>query len=332
MKINQNSTYIIAELGINHDGSLKKIIKLIKLAKKAGASAVKFQLFEASTLANIKDKKKYKLYKKYKNETLFQMWERLSIKKKWLKKIETICILLKINLGFSIFDIKSLELLRGIKYHFLKIASGDLNDHFLIRKIITKNKHIILSTGMAVEKEIKKTCKLLKKKKFTLLHCVSLYPVSIRKINLKRMVKLRKYSESVGFSDHTIGIQAALKAITMGAEVIEKHFTYNNKSDGPDHASSANFQQLKLICEFAKSHKNMLGNGNIRPSKNELKMKKFARKSIIAAQRIEIGKNFSYNNIRCARPGTGIDASLFEKLIGRKSKFLFEKDDLIKLL
>jgi len=332
MKINQNFTYIIAELGINHDGNLKKIIKLIKLAKKAGADAIKFQLFETSTLANTKDKKKYKLFKKYKNETLFQMWERLSIKKKWLKKIEATCRLLKIHLGFSIFDIKSLEILRGIKYHFLKIASGDLNDHFLIKKIITKNKYIILSTGMAVEKEIKKTCKLLKKQKFTLLHCVSLYPASIKKINLKRMIKLRKYSESVGFSDHTIGILATLKAITMGAEVIEKHFTYNNKSDGPDHASSANFQQLKLICEFAKSHKKMLGNGNIRPSKTELRVKKFARKSIIATQRIKIGQNFSYNNIRCARPGTGIDASLFEKLIGRKSKFLFEKDDLIKLL
>ena len=100
MKINQNSTYIIAELGINHDGNLKKIIKLIKLAKKAGASAVKFQLFEPSTLANIKDKKKYKLFKRYKNETLFQMWERLTIKKKWLKKIEATCRFFKIDLGF----------------------------------------------------------------------------------------------------------------------------------------------------------------------------------------------------------------------------------------
>jgi N,N'-diacetyllegionaminate synthase len=332
MKINQNSTYIIAELGINHDGNLKKIIKLIKLAKKAGASAVKFQLFEPSTLANIKDKKKYKLFKRYKSETLFQMWERLTIKKKWLKKIEATCRFVKIDLGFSVFDIKSLEMLRAIKYHFLKVASGDLNDHFLIKKIIKKNKYIILSTGMADEKEIKKTCKLLNKQKFTLLHCVSLYPVFIKNINLKRMVKLKKYSESVGFSDHTIGIHAAIKSITMGAEVIEKHFTYDNKADGPDHSSSANFEQLKLICEFSKSHKKMLGNGNISPSKNENNMKQFARKSIIATQKIKIGENFSYNNIRCARPGTGIDASFFEKLIGRKSKFLFEKDDLIKLL
>jgi sialic acid synthase SpsE len=155
MKIDQKSAYIIAELGINHDGSLKKIIKLIKLAKEAGASAVKFQLFEASTLANIKDKKKYKLFKKYKNETLFQMWGRLIIKKKWLKKIEATCKFIKIDLGFSIFDIKSLEKLRDIKYDFLKIASSDLNDFFLIKKIISKNKYIILSTGMAEEKEIK---------------------------------------------------------------------------------------------------------------------------------------------------------------------------------
>jgi N,N'-diacetyllegionaminate synthase len=331
MKIDQKSAYIIAELGINHDGSLKKIIKLIKLAKEAGASAVKFQLFEASTLANIKDKKKYKLFKKYKNETLFQMWGRLIIKKKWLKKIEATCKFIKIDLGFSIFDIKSLEKLRDIKYDFLKIASSDLNDFFLIKKIISKNKYIILSTGMAEEKEIKKTCKLFSKKKFTLLHCVSLYPASIKDINLERMLKLKKFSKSVGFSDHTIGIQAAIKSITMGAEIIEKHFTYDNKADGPDHFLSADFQQLKLICNFAKLHKKMLGNGNINPNRNEIKMRKFARKSVVATQEIKIGQKFTYKNIRCARPGNGIDASLFEKLIGTKSKFLFKENDLIKL-
>jgi N,N'-diacetyllegionaminate synthase len=332
MKIYKNTTYIIAEIGINHDGSLQKISKLIKLAKQAGADAVKFQLFEASTLANKANKKKYKLFKKYKKETLFQMWKRLSIKKNWLKKIETLCKILKIDLGFSVFDIKSLKMINGTKYQFLKIASGDLNDHFLIKKIIDKKKYNILSTGMANEKEIKKTCKLFNKKKLTLLHCVSLYPTSIKDINLRRMIKLKEYSESVGFSDHTIGIHASIKAITMGAKIIEKHFTYDNKADGPDHTSSANFQQLKLICQFTKSHQKMLGDGKVSPNKEETKMRIFARKSIFAKQNIKIGQNFTYKNIKCARPGTGIDASFFEKVIGKRSKSFFSKGDLIKLI
>mgnify|MGYP001188465298 FL=1 len=332
MRIHKEVTYIIAEIGINHDGDLRKISKLIKLAKEAGANAVKFQLFEASTLANKANKKKYKLFKSYKNETLFQMWKRLTIKKNWLIKIESLCKNFEIDLGFSVFDIKSLEMLNGIKYAFLKIASGDLNDHFLIKKILSKKKYNILSTGMADAKEIKQTCKLFNKKKLTLLHCVSLYPTSINNINLGRMIKLKKYSTSVGFSDHTIGVNASIKAITMGATIIEKHFTYDNKADGPDHSSSANFHQLKTICDFAKSHQRILGSGKISPSEEEIKMRIFARKSIYASQNIEIGNRFSYKNIKCARPGTGIDASFFEKIIGKKSKSFLKKGDLIKLL
>ena len=135
-----NNTYIIAEIGINHDGKIKNIIKLIKLAKKAGANAVKFQLYLPKTLSNKNDKTKYKLFKKNKKESLFQMWSRLAIKNIWLKKIEKECLNNKIDLGFSVFDEFSLNKLDKIKYNFLKIASGDINDLHLIKKISKKKK------------------------------------------------------------------------------------------------------------------------------------------------------------------------------------------------
>lgn len=330
MKIHKDTTYIIAEIGINHDGDLQKISKLIKLAKKAGANAVKFQLFKASTLANKKNKKKYKLFNKYKNETLFQMWSRLSIKKNWLKKIEKICYNLKIELGFSVFDIESLEMLNNTKYQFLKIASGDLNDHFLIKKIVNKKKFNILSTGMGEEKEIAQACKLLPKKKSALLHCVSLYPTSPQETNLKRMNKLKKYSYNIGFSDHTIGVIASIKAIAMGAKVIEKHFTYSHKADGPDHLSAANFSELKIICQFAKTHNKYLGSGNIKPTLKEHAMKKFARKSIYAKKNILPGESYTPKNIENRRPNIGIKANKYEDFLKKKSKKKYRSGDLIE--
>jgi len=330
MIANKKSPYIISEIGINHDGNFKKIIKLINLAKKSGADAVKFQIFKPSTLAHEKDKKKYKLFKKLKRETLFQMWTRLSVKKSWLKKIEEICLNLKIELGFSVFDIESLEMLNNIKYQFLKIASGDLNDHFLIKKIVNKKKFNILSTGMANKKEIIEACKLVPKKKLALLHCVSLYPAKPNETNLKRLEKLKKYSYNTGFSDHTIGVIASIKAITMGAKIIEKHFTYDHKADGPDHLLSANFSELKTICEFAKTHNNYLGTGSLRVTLRELKMKKFARKSIYAKKKISSGESYSQENIENRRPGIGIKSSEYEYFFRKKSKKNYQSGDLIE--
>ena len=323
-------TKIIAEIGINHDGNFKKIIKLINLAKKAGADAIKLQIFKPSTLARKNDKKKYKLFKKLKSETLFQMWSRLSTKKKWLKKIEKICCNLKIHLGFSVFDIESLQMLNNIKYQFLKIASGDLNNHFLIKKIVNKKKFNILSTGMADKKEIIEACKLVPKKKLALLHCVSLYPTKPKETNLKRMEKLKKYCFNIGFSDHTIGVIASIKAITMGAKVIEKHFTYSHKADGPDHLLSANFIELKTICEFAKSHNKYLGSGSFRVTLRELRMRKFSRKSIHAKKKILSGESYSQENIENRRPEIGIKSSEYENFFRKKSKKNYQSGDLIE--
>jgi|TARA_B100001093_G_scaffold518081_1_gene601749 sialic acid synthase SpsE len=325
------NTYIVAEIGINHNGSKKTLFKLIDEAKRAGANAVKFQLYKASTLANPSDNIKKNYFSFKKKETLYQMWNRLRIKDSWIKEISEYTNKIKIDLGFSIFDIKSLNKLKGINYEFIKIASGDINDHYLIKKILNKKKIIILSTGMAYNNEIKKTCKIIGKNRFYLLHCISLYPTLVNEVNLQRMISLKKFTKNVGFSDHTLGPMASIKAISLGAKVIEKHFTYDKKAEGPDHKSSANFDELKLICDFSKENKKYLGDGLIDPRKREREMRKFARKSLFAKKKISIGEKFTVNNIETRRPGIGVSVNNFESYLSKYSKKRYSKGDAIKI-
>jgi len=323
--------YIIAEIGINHNGIFNKVTKLIQAAKKCGANAVKFQLYNTETLAEKKEKKKYKLFRQRPKENLFQMWERLRIKKNWLIKIKKICQKNKIDLGFSVFDEKSFFLAKNIKPNFIKIASSEINNYFLLKKISkTKNK-IIISTGMANIKEIKKVKKIFKRNKFSLLHCVSLYPTRLDEINLKRMIKLRKFSNNIGFSDHTVGISASITAITLGAKIIEKHFTLNKNDDGPDHVCSADPREMEEICKFSKAYKKIIGTGRIKPNPKEEKMKIFARKSIFAKNNILPNQLFNVQNIETRRPGNGLSVSNFEQILGKKSRYFFKKGQLIRL-
>ena len=184
---------------------------------------------------------------------------------------------------------------------------------------------------MANYNEIKKTCKILRKNQFYLLHCISLYPTLTDEVNLRRMINLKKFSKNIGFSDHTLGPLASIKAISLGAKVLEKHFTYNKNADGPDHKSSANFEELKLICDFSKNNNKYLGNGLIGPGKKEKKMKKFARKSLFAKKKILIGEKFTKSNIEVRRPGIGVSADNFENHLNKYSKRKYSKGDIIKI-
>jgi len=312
------NNYIIAEIGINHNGKFNNIIKLINLAKKAGADAVKFQLFKPETLSNLKDLKRYKILKK--SETLFKFWNRVKIKKEWLRKISNVCKKNKIELGFSVFDKESLNLLKEINFDFIKIASSDINDFDLFSEIKKYNKPVIASTGMANIREIKKIYNFFDKKIY-ILHCVSLYPTLLKDINLNRIKKLSKiFNCKIGFSDHSIGILAAIKAFELGANIIEKHFTLKKNMNGPDHKSSADFNDLKQICFYVKKNKSLLGNGKIFPSNKELKMKKFCRKGLYAKNDIKKGHIFLQKNIIIRRPYNGLDPEKISIFLGKKNK------------
>ena len=312
--------YIIAEIGINHEGKYNNIKKLILAAKRAGADAVKFQIFKAETLADTNLKVKKFFYSKNKKETLYEMWKRLELNNKKLNLINILCKKVKIDLIFSVFDNQSLLRLKKIKFKFIKIASSDINDFPLLKQIKKFGKKIIVSTGMSNTKEIKKIINFLSRKKIFLLHCVSLYPCPLNKINLKRIYSLKKkFNIEVGFSDHTIGVSACLMALSNGANIIEKHFTLNKKLDGPDHILSADETELKIICDFSKKINLLNGNGIINPSKDEFKMLKFARKSIYVKKNISKYELFTNDNLTIRRPKGFFDPIDLNNIINKKS-------------
>ncbi len=316
----KNKPYIIAEIGINHEGKLEYIKKLIYAAKKSGADAVKFQIFKAESLADKNSKVKKFYYNKKINETLYEMWKRLELSQLKLKTINNLAIILKIDLIFSIFDIESLKKLKNIRYKYIKVASSDINDFPLLKKLKKIKKKFIVSTGMANLNEIKKTVSFLKRKNTFLLHCVSLYPCPANKININRMLTLReKIRTDVGFSDHSIGVNACLLALSKGANIIEKHFTLNKNFEGPDHKLSADEKDLKLICGFAKNMSILGGTGAVNPTKKELKIKKIARKSIYIRKTILKNGIFTNKNLEIRRPEGFFDPIMLNQIINKKS-------------
>ncbi len=315
----KDKTYVIAEIGINHEGSLKKAIKLVREAKNSGADAVKFQLFKAETLASKSSKKTLDQKKSTsKKESLYEMLRRVTLGIKDLKKLRKLAKALKIDFICSVFDDGSLKMSKKLNLDAYKIASSDLTDLNLISKISNFKKPIILSTGMGSKTEINRALKILKKNKVYLLHCVSMYPCPKNFINLRRMNSLKKLHKKVGYSDHSIGIEASIKSISMGAKILEKHFTINKNSVGADHLLSADPHDLKIICDFALKHRHILGNGKIEPSYNEKKMRKFFRKSIYASRDILMGEKISEKNIKIIRPQSYIKSEDIYKILGKK--------------
>ena len=273
MKIKKNSPYIIAEIGINHEGNFNLAKKSIKSAKDSGADAVKLQLFNPNTLAKEKSVKTNDQKKRIsKKETLFQMLKRMSLNLNELKRLKKYAKNISLDFICSIFDEESLNLSKKIGLDAYKIASSDLTDLKLIKQIQKIDKPVILSTGMGSYNEIKTAIKILKGKKVYLLHCVSLYPCPISLINLKRMISLsRKFKLPTGYSDHSLGVNACLMALSMGSKIIEKHFTLNKNWIGADHELSADYKDMKIICDFSKNYQKLSGNGLIEPTTKEKK-------------------------------------------------------------
>ena len=299
----KNKPYIIAEI-----------------AKRSGADAIKFQIFKAETLSDKNSRIKKFYYNKKKSETLYEMWKRLELSDEKLKKINYLSKILKIDLIFSIFDTASLKRLKRISYQYIKVASSDINDFPLLKELKKSKKKFIVSTGMANSYEIEKTVNYIKRQNIFLLHCVSLYPCPKDKINIDRMLSLKKkFKTNVGFSDHSIGINACLLALTKGANIIEKHFTLNKKFEGPDHALSADENDLKLICDFAKNFKILEGTGIINPTIQELRIKKIARKSIYVKKTILKNEIFTLKNLEIKRPQGSLEPIYLNKIINKKS-------------
>ena len=338
MKIDNKRTFIIAEAGVNHNGSIKKALKLIDFAKKSGADAIKFQTFKAENLVtDYAPKAEYQKYKSVKKETQFQMLKKLELTDEMHKVCFKECKKKKIIFISSAFDIESLEYLKKFNLNYFKVPSGEITNLPYLEALGKFGRKIILSTGMSNTSEIKKALKILitngaKKNNIILMQCTSAYPAPYNEINLNTIVTLRhEFKLNVGFSDHSLGVQASIAAVALGAKVIEKHLTLNKKLKGPDHRASLNPKEFKLMVDSIRIVEKTLGDKIKKITKSEKKNICIVRKSIVSLTKIKKNEKFSNLNITCKRPGTGISPLLFKKLIGKKSIKNFNKNDLIRL-
>tara|TARA_Y100001970_G_scaffold294060_1_gene446382 strand:- start:6638 stop:7660 length:1023 start_codon:yes stop_codon:yes gene_type:complete len=327
-----NKVIVIAEAGVNHNGDIEIAKKLIDIAEQAGADYVKFQTFKADTLAS-KNSKKAEYQKKMTNtdESQYDMLKKLELSKADHETLINYCSNKKINFLSSPFDIDSVNYLDSINIPLFKIPSGEITNLPYLMQIGSKNKPIILSTGMSNLIEIKKALDVLidsgsKKSQITVLHCNTEYPTPFKDVNMNAMLSIKnKLNIDVGYSDHTIGIEISLLAVSLGAKVIEKHFTLDKNMDGPDHAASLNPLELKSMILSIRNIEKAFGTGIKQASSSELPNIVIARKSIFYNSELSIGSKISDSDIISLRPGDGISPMLWNEIIGKTLKVNVKK-------
>ena len=331
------NTIIIAEAGVNHNGKISLAKKLIEKASDAKADFIKFQFFNPDNITT-KWLKTANYQKKNTNaKTQYELLKKLYLPYKKLKLLEKFSKKRKIKFMLSIFDHENVKKINLFNIKYIKIPSGEINNHLLLKKIAKLKKKIILSTGGSELKEIREALITLKKNKLhiskiSLLHCVSNYPSSFKSTNLKSIISLKnKFKCDVGLSDHSLGYSIPLAAVSLGAKIIEKHLTLSKKMKGPDHKASLEPKEFKKMVEEIKNIEIALGNKNKKIQKEEKENILLVRKSIVAKKNIKKGDKFSDYNLTLKRPGTGLTSKNWTKLIGTKSKKKFKKDDLITL-
>ncbi len=332
-----NNTFIIAEAGVNHNGDITLAKKLIDAAKDAGADAVKFQTFKASSLVSQQaPKAAYQIQNTDKNETQLEMIKKLELSADDHLLLQKYSQDNEITFLSSAFDLESIDFLESIGMDIYKIPSGEITNLPYLKKIGSLNKEIILSTGMATLEEIQIALSILQdsgasKEKITVLHCNTEYPTPMRDVNLNAMNTIKqKLGVSIGYSDHTLGIEISIAAVALGAKVIEKHFTLDRNLPGPDHKASLEPIELKKMVDSIRNIEMALGNGEKTPSESEKKNTIVARKSIVAKTNIKKGELLSEKNITTKRPGSGISPMKWEEVLGQKAIRGFSKDELIE--
>ncbi|MBU2494643.1 MAG: N-acetylneuraminate synthase [Bacteroidetes bacterium] len=333
-----SKTFIIAEAGVNHNGSIELAFKLIDAAKEAGSDAVKFQSFKADKLVSIKaEKAEYQKQTTDVSESQYEMIKKLELSVDDHKKLIEYCSKIGIQFLSSPFDLESIDLLNELGLVIFKIPSGEITNLSYLKKIGKLKKNVILSTGMTDLGEIEDALDVLTGngtdlKNITVLHCNTEYPTQFEDVNLTAMLTIKKaFHVKVGYSDHTQGIEVAIAAVALGAKVIEKHFTLDKNMEGPDHKASMEPSELEQMVSAIRNIEKALGNGIKKPSPSELKNKLIARKSLVAIKDIKNGERFTVENMGIKRPGNGISPMRWEEVIGKTANRNFALDDLIEL-
>ena len=325
-------TFIIAEIGVNHNGDINLAKKMVKEAAKSGVNAVKFQTFIAKDMITKNTKKAKYQEKNSKTSLQMEMIEKLQLSKEDFFKISQYAKSKNVLFLSSPFDIKSVDLLENLDVPGFKVGSGELNNFELLEYIESKDKPIILSTGMSTLEEIQETFDFITNKdKLIILHCITGYPSKFEDANLKFINTLKeKFDVPIGFSDHSPGIELAIAAVGLGACVIEKHFTLDKTLDGPDHQASLEPREFKAMVDAIRNVEIAMGDGKRKMAESELEIRDVARKSIVAACDIPKGSTLNHRMLAIKRPGTGIEPKYIKSLIDKKTKVEIKKDDLIK--
>ena len=331
------SVFIIAEAGVNHNGSIDLAKKLIDVASSSGADAVKFQTFKAENLVS-KNAQKAEYQKKTTDnkESQFDMIKKLELDNKTHKTLISYCQSKNIMFLSSPFDIDSIMLLNNLSLEIFKIPSGEITNLPYLRQIGRLNKKVILSTGMSDINEIRNALNILieagtKKDNITILHANTMYPTPMEDVNLRAMRAIGEtFNMAYGYSDHTLGIEVDIAAVAMGASFIEKHFTLDKNMSGPDHKASLEPDELKAMVKAIRNIEQALGSAIKKPSKSELQNIKIARKSIVAKKDIKQGEIFSENNLAIKRPANGISPLRWDEIIGTIATSDYNENDLIE--
>jgi N,N'-diacetyllegionaminate synthase len=332
---------IIAEAGVNHNGSIEIAKKMIDVASEAKADIIKFQTFKADKLVSRSAKMAEYQIKNINDNSLnnsqFEMLKKLELNEESHNVLKEYCQNKGIEFLSTSFDEESIDLLKKIKITTWKIPSGEITNKPLLQKIGSFNEMVILSTGMALMKEIEDAISILVqsgtlKNNITVLHCNTEYPTPMKDVNLKAMIEIReKLNVKVGYSDHTLGIEIPIAAVALGAEVIEKHFTLDRKMEGPDHRASLEPEELKQMVESIRNIEIALGSGIKEPSNSELKNMVIARKSIHLKKNKMKDDILNLDDLIMKRPGDGISPMQYEDLIGKKVKFDLKVDHKITI-
>lgn len=331
-----SNVFVIAEAGVNHNGDIEIAKKLVDTAVWAGADAVKFQTFHAEKLVCRTAKKaEYQMETTQKAESQFDMLKRLELTSDMHEQLIDYCKDRKIKFLSTPFDIESMDYLVRCGVDIIKIPSGEITNYpYLVNAGKTRRK-VILSSGMSSLDEVRNAVCVLRENgsmDITVLHCNTEYPSPYGDVNLRAMQTIKdELGVSVGYSDHTTGIEIPIAAVALDATVIEKHFTLNKNMDGPDHKASLEPDELKEMIRAIRNIELSLGDGRKIPSASEKKNMTIVRKSIVAKRDITQGEVLTEENITTKRPGSGLSPMRWREVIGTKAIRDFKEDDMIEL-
>lgn len=315
-----NHTFIICEIGVNHNGDVELAKKMIEKASECDVDAVKFQTFNSEDLVTDNAKTAQYQEKNTNESSQLELLKKLELTFDEFEELKNYALEHDVMFISSPFDVKSVDLLEKLDVPFYKLGSGELNNFELIDYIQKTNKPLILSTGMSSLDEITETYNHIKNKdNLILLHCITGYPTSFSEANLNFIKTMQKeFDVPIGFSDHSPGIELPIAAVALGACIIEKHFTLDKTLEGPDHKASLNPKEFKNMVEAIRNVEIAMGDGVRKISENEDEIKKIARKSIILNENISKGTAIERKMLSIKRPGTGIAPNDIEKIIGKK--------------